>query len=315
MTDGGAIEAEVARVAADRELAASLRSRLAAAREHAAHARHRADELRVTLTDEERDVAQLESMSWVRIWATLRGGRATDLERETAERDAARYAAAEAEHRASVAAVETQGIEDQLRRLGDVDAAWADVLADKERWLHGRTSPAATRLLEIAAQRGELAAAVSENREAQAAGIEARRALGQGLELLRSAGSWSTWDAFGGGGLLTDLVKYDKLNQVQDLLHWADDVLGRFARELADVGLDGVDPVQLDGLTRTFDVWFDNIFSDLAVRSRIGQATERVDRAVAAVERILAALRDEAGRLAAEATALDAERERLIRTA
>jgi len=102
---------------------------------------------------------------------------------------------------------------------------------------------------------------------------------------------------------------------VQDLLHRADDVLGRFARELADVGLDGVDPVQLDGLTRTFDVWFDNIFSDLAVRSRIGQATERVDQAVAAVERILAALRDEAGRLDAEATALDAERERLIRTA
>ena len=121
MTDGGAIEAEVARVAADRELAASLRSRLAAAREHAEHARRRAEELRVTLTGEERDVARLESMSWVRIWATLRGGRATDLERETAERDAARYAAAEAEHRASVAAVETQAIEDQLRQLGDVE--------------------------------------------------------------------------------------------------------------------------------------------------------------------------------------------------
>ena len=315
MTDGGAIEAQVARVAADRELAASLRGRLTAARGHAAHARQRAEELRAALTDEERDVARLESMSWVRIWATLRGGRATDLERETAERDAARYAAAEAEHRASVAAVETQAIEDQLRQLGDVDAAWARVLADKERWLHGQASPAAARLLEIAARRGELAADSAENREAQQAGADAHRALGEGLELLRSAGSWSTWDAFGGGGLLTDLVKYDKLNQVQDLIRRADDALGRFARELADVGLDGVDPVQLDGLTRTFDVWFDNIFSDLAVRSRIGQATERVEQAVAAVERILAALRDKAGRLSAEDAALDAERERSIRTA
>ena len=42
--------------------------------------------------------------------------------------------------------------------------------------------------------------------------------------------------------------------------------------------------------TRTFDVWFDNIFSDLSVRSSIKDSVLRVDTAVASVREAMARL-------------------------
>lgn len=60
------------------------------------------------------------------------------------------------------------------------------------------------------------------------------------------------------------MMKYDRLDQVAAVLRDVDVALDRFSRELSDVQLAAVRGVQVDGLTRTFDVFFDNIFSDLA---------------------------------------------------
>ena len=122
----------------------------------------------------------------------------------------------------------------------------------------------------------------------------------------------STWDAFGGGGLLTDMMKYEKVDRATELLRRADLALAAFSRELADVHLPEVRGVQVDQMMRTFDVWFDNIFSDMAVRSRIQDAAARVGQALGQVEQALGAL-DRKGRdLARERAALDVRREELL---
>ncbi|RYU13876.1 hypothetical protein [Nocardioides iriomotensis] len=315
MTDGGPIQDEITRAEAARSEARGLAARLTAAQGHAAEARHRADEQASRFADEERDVAQLESMSWVRIWATLRGGRATDLEREAAERDAARYAAAEAAHRATMAEGDVRAIEAQLNALGDVDGDLARALDAKEAWLREHPGAASTRLVEIATRRGELAAEDKENREAHAAGVAAHDALAAALDVLASAASWSTWDTFGGGGLLTDMMKYNRLEQAQQLVRAANDAMAHFATELADVGVEGVRGVEIDGLVRTFDIWFDNIFSDMSVRSRIHEARDRLHEAMSAVRRIGTDLAAAKRRIDDEVTSLDAEREALVRAA
>ena len=140
----------------------------------------------------------------------------------------------------------------------------------------------------------------------------AREHLVQAQRLLGSAESWSAWDTFGGGGLITDMVKYDRLDQVAEVLRRADLALHAFTRELADVHLAGVEGVQVDGLTRTFDVFFDNIFSDLAVRSRIQDAGRRVHRAVSDVDRTLVGLSERGRGIAAELAALARQREELL---
>jgi len=311
MTDWGAGDrlAEAARV---RREADGLRSRLEAATQHAELMSQRVEEARDRLAQEDRDVQRHESLSWSRILSSLKGDHVSDLERERAERDAARYTVAEAEARHEMAWREAQALEAQLDALGDVDAGFASALLAQEEWARGSQPETARRLAAIDVRRGELDAEDHEGREAFEAGQRARGLLLQARDLLGGARSWSTWDTFGGGGLFSDMMKYDKLDQVASVLRAADEALGHFSRELADVRLAGVAAVNLDGMTRAFDVFFDNIFSDLAVRSRIQDAEARVAHALVSVERTMQALSERGRDIGAERAGLAREREGVL---
>ena len=311
-TDLITIEADLASAAKRRAEDRDLRQRLTAARGYLDSVDQRVAELRSRLGVEERDVERFESFSPTRIWAGLKGSHAGDLDRERAERDAARYAVAEAEARREAAHRDAQSLEAQVAALGDVDADHARALAAKEEWALAHDAGVAAALAEIAEQRGELLARDGEAAEAQSAGHEASTLLGQALSLLGSAESYSTWDTFLGGGMLSDMAKYNKMDQATDALHRADVALARFSRELADVGHRAVGAVAVDGLTRTFDVFFDNIFSDMAVRSRIQDAALRADQTARAVNEALARLDATRAEVAGQLEELGVRRDALL---
>ena len=99
---------------------------------------------------------------------------------------------------------------------------------------------------------------------------------------LGSADSWSAYDTWFGGGLVSSSIKHDRIDAAGRLIAAAQDALVDLARELADV--ESVAGLRADlGISptaRTFDVWFDNVFSDLSVRSSIKDSQVRVDAAV-----------------------------------
>jgi chromosome segregation ATPase len=313
VTDATQIQNQLEQAAADREERTQLTRRVEASEPHLVHLEGRLEELRRKLGDETADVERLESFSGAKVWAHLKGSHASDVERETAERDAARYAAAEAEARVESMRRDRAALESRLGDLEDAEQRFREALTAKEAWLQENGSAAAASLVEIAERRGELQALDKELREAHEAGREAHGLLSHASSLLGSAGSWSTWDAFGGGGLLTDMMKYDKVDQASDALRRADVALTRFSRELADVELPSVHGVQVDQMMRTFDVWFDNFFSDMAVRSRIQDAAQRVAGALTQVERALGAIEERGRDLGRELAELERRREELVR--
>ena len=87
----------------------------------------------------------------------------------------------------------------------------------------------------------------------------------------------------------------------------------RFSRELADLDLSGIEAVHLDRLTQAFDVFFDNFFTDLAVRSRIREAEDRVGQVLATVETTLHGLTTRGHQILAELEELAARREEILR--
>ena len=282
--------------------AAALHTRLEAATAHADGTTRRVQEARDELADEERDVDRPGSVSWSRILSSLKGGHATDLQREQAERDAARYRLADAQARDDAAWRDVEALQVRLDALGDVEAAYDAALAAKEDWAVTH-DPELARLL-----RAEARAA----REAHPAGTRARAHLLDAHRLLGSASSWSAWDTFGGGGLFTDMMKYDQLDKVGEALRRADAALGAFSREMADLRLAGVDAVNLDGMTQAFDVFFDNIFTDLQVRSRIQQAGHRVVHALTKIDLALQDLSRRGRQIADELAGLAAQRDRAL---
>lgn len=311
MTDAAAIQADLERAVTAREEHAQLVRRLMASAPHLAELEQRVLAARQKLASETADVERLESFSGAKIWAHLKGSHATDLERETAEREAARYVVAEAEARRDMLLRDRAALETRIAELGDVESRFSLAMARKEVWLSDSGSGSAQELATIAHRRGVLAALDREAREAHAAGRAAHELLAQAASLLGRAGTWSAVDTVG-GGMLTDMMKYDNVDRATEALRRADVALSRFSRELADVDLPDVRGVEVDQLMRSFDVWFDNIFSDIAVRSRIQDAARRVDDALRQVGQALTAVAQKGRHISAELSALDARREELL---
>lgn len=302
---------ELARERAERD---GLVASLAATQRREQQARDRVEETRRRLAAETAEVEDLESMSMTRILASLKGSRQSDLDRERAEAQAVAYLVADAEARLATEQRERASLEQRVAAYGNLDARRKELVAEREAEV--RSDPAhadrAARLTELATEVGELRARGVQVEEADAAGREAHAVLHRTAQHLGSAGSWSTYDTFLGGGMLSSMAKHDQLDKAAALMRQADTALARLGTELADVGLDAVGGVGIDSLTRALDIWFDNIFTDWAVRERIGQASQRVHALLDQLDHVgrrLATMRQEVATGLAEA---ESERERLL---
>jgi hypothetical protein len=247
--------------------------------------------LREAMAQEQRDVERLGRVTPTRLWSSLRGRVEEDLDRERDEADAA---AAAVEDCAS--GVERQ--QEELARLRGRSAALADAESRLDLALEivargadglDASHPDAVRaaVRELALRRE-----VRELEEAHAAGASALAALVSAHRVVQAADAWSGYDTFGGGGLLSSAIKHQRLDEARGALQLAGEALERLTRELDDLHLPAVRLGRFDGLTRGVDIWFDNIFTDLAVRSEIKRCRAEVENAIGRVEDVLSSLEE-----------------------
>jgi hypothetical protein len=312
VSDAGAVQQQLEVAAQRRAERDRLTQRLTELRGQVDLAAAQVASKREALSVEERDVARLESFSPTRIWASLRDTRATDLDRERAERDRAHYEVAAAEATHGALARDAAALEVELASFGDADEGYLAALAAKDEWVRASGAPGAAELVAIADERGVVAAQDKELMDAARAAVEAAQLFAAAEDRLGRAMGWSNWDAFGGGGLLTDMMKYDRIDEAVGVLRRADQALRKLSQELADVGLQAVASADVRGLAQTFDVWFDNIFSDLSVRSRVTDAYGSVRRVQAQLGELMPRLEAQVRAGEEKLRELDRRREALL---
>ncbi len=118
------------------------------------------------------------------------------------------------------------------------------------------------------------------------------------LDQYKSAKSWATYDTFFRGGLISDLVKYDKIDNAAAMVSQLQSAINRMAKELKDVKIAFDSNLNhIDGSTRFFDIAFDNIFTDWSVRDKLVSNIEELTRYCNKVESLLASLRNEKRRI------------------
>ncbi len=267
-------------------------------------------QLRMTHALEERDVERLEGLSLTRILAALRGSLDDMMAREQAEADAAHYRVIEAEARLEAVRREYETVRARLDTLTEVPRTYDNVLEEKERHLAESTDQRGQRLLVLAEERGRLTDEVRELAEAIEAAQTARQALEQLGRTLSSASGWSTYDTFFGGGVISSAIKHSRLDDAAKEAEYADRCLLVLRTELADLGGTAQSgwSIPVEGLTRFLDVWFDNIFTDLAVRERIRAATDNVGNCQRRVRNLIGELGRRTDRAQHRLAAIDHER-------
>lgn len=105
--------------------------------------------------------------------------------------------------------------------------------------------------------------------EAFNAGKSILNRINEALKHLGSANSWSTMDMLG-GGFFTDMMKYDKIDEAENLMSKVESELRRYELELKDVEYEWNSSYEfISGGHRAMDIFFDNIFTDISNNKKI----------------------------------------------
>lgn len=118
-------------------------------------------------------------------------------------------------------------------------------------------------------------------------GEKAKACLEEALDALNSASNWGILDIFG-GGMFTTFVKHSRIDRARDYIYQSREYLWEFKRELS-----GGEYINIDiGSFLTFaDFFWDGLFADLLVQSRINDAKRQVSSVIADLDRVLSRLR------------------------
>ena len=266
---------------------------------------------REVLEKEQGDVEELERMSLVSFLATLQGNledRKAEERREAAmakaRYDAARWDLEDLDRR-------YRDAQQERRSLSGIEGEYQALLDEKEVLLHSQGGIQSQKLGQLIQEQERTAGELREIQEAIQAGLAAQRALEEMSGDLSGAENWGIWDMVG-GGMMATFAKHGCLDDAQDAAYEARRALSRFRTELADVSSDQVPDVELGEFALFADYFFDGLFADLLVQSRIRDAQRQVDDILGRVEQLVARLRAERESLEGKQGQLDWERERLL---
>jgi hypothetical protein len=199
----------------------------------------------------------------------------------------------------------------EIAEITECEVLYEARLKEKEDALKLNGGSLGKMILELESQVGYLDQQETETKEAVQAGRKALQTVNQLLEALDSADGWSTWDLLG-GGLLTDIDKYEDLDRVQDLAEKLQKQLRRLKSELADVDIEADAAVKIDDFLHFADYFFDGLFTDLAVKEQIEVSMKQAAGTKEKIEQVLLRLSAQQSRLQAERDRLKEQREQYI---
>jgi hypothetical protein len=263
---------------------------------------------------EEKDVEKLEHLSLTRVLAGLHGSREDALAREKADAEAARYRVAQAQQRLDAVRAQLSSLEERQAQLAGAPHAYAAALAAKEQALTHSADPRGARLLALADERGRLTAELGELHRASADANAAADALADVQDRLGTASNWSTFDTYLDHGVIANSIKHDRIDQAAQAASMADQRLAAMRSDLAELGgcESAVPQLEISPGFRFADIFFNNVFTDLAVGQQIRNAQDTVDQSVQQIRALRDQLKNQTGTVTQRLAAMDAERRQLL---
>lgn len=258
------------------------------------------NELEKQLTKEQLDVEKLDGFSFTNMVRNWRGNLDEIRDQEKAE-----AAAVELKWNEAVKMVEDLEQEEQNVRIElanesfrQLQPKWQQLMDEKKQWLKENAPENYSVLETLYTRQTEIKTMLKEVNDAQSAGTTAKSLLSSAIDQLTSAKSFSTWDTFLGGGMIVTAMKHNAIDESEDTIHRAQMSLQRFQREMKDVqALEAsAFTVERGSFIKVADYFFDDIFSEWTIHSRIRKSQGNLENTSRDVSTVLHSL-DEKKRL------------------
>ncbi len=242
--------------------------------------------LQTELKKEERDYDNLLKKSLNNLFLEMLGKMETREQKEYQDVIAVKLKLEETENQLINLKSSIHQLEEERASLYGCEREYEELSRLKYRQLSENNTESAEKIHSYEEQIQSLKCTLTEIKEAEAAGRAVLAKIEIAEEKLDSAHGWGTWDILG-GGLISDVMKHSYLDDAQAAVNSIQTHLHHFHTELADIKLDENLSVQIDGFTKFADFFFDGIFSDWAVQSRINSSIEDIASLHSNIDRVM----------------------------
>lgn len=291
-----------------------LEKKLQVIRDKIREAKENVDDLLKKYEAESLDVEKLQKDS-LRALILKNFGRFEDkLDKESDEMLAAKLEYDKACVRLNELTASRSEAENRLSQLNRDKGIFEDELERREAVVKaGMDSAVSIKYKELEAEQEALARRLAETEEARTAAERALSTAGGAMEHLKSAENWAAFDTWTRGGIISHMAKYQHIDSAEEDFHRLDSQLKDLERELRDIDLTGVPGMDgIDSTTRTVDFWFDNIFTDLNVRRRIGNDYDRMSELHERIRGVVQKLDDDIADIRGRLKGLDQKKKELL---
>lgn len=247
-------------------------------------------ELEQKKQSEQADVDRLEGRTLKAFFYNATGKMEEKLAQERREATAARSSYETARWELGQTQGEVLRLQGELEALAACQVEFDQALRAEAEALKVAGSPVGLQILRQEEALDAMASRSKELQEAIDAGEPALDTLEEVLSNLDSAQDWGQWDLLG-GGILSDVFKYDALDKAQEQVARLQEQLRAFQQELADVAMKIDLSFTMDGGLRLVDHFLDNLFTDWAVLDQISDSLDQAQQTKTQLDAFLADLR------------------------
>lgn len=246
------------------------------------------EELKKVLVKEEKDVRKLEGISFASLLSKLLKNREEKLEKEQKEYIEVKIKYDEFKFKISEIQNKIKNKQKRLNELENIETDYNELLDEKIKNIKlSNEESNKVKLLEYENMEDSYIKERTEINEALTVGQELLDEIELALNSFESAKNWGTLDILG-GDFLSSIAKHNKIEDATKILHKVSYLIESFNKELKDVYVNTeVLDVNISSFTKTFDIFFDNIFSDISVQNEINGGIERVVNLKAKINNVM----------------------------
>lgn len=255
-------------------------------------AEERKKQFKNQLIKEEKDVKRLEGISLANLIHSLKGDKSDKLYEERREAIAAKVKYDEITGEIKRLKEEIEGIKSRILGLGNLQEKYLLLIDEKEKIIKSGNYIQNDELEGLIDEGVNLKNKEREINEAITAGEKLLYSLNGVRDILDSARNWGIYDMMG-GGFISTMVKHSKIDEAQDEIQKACYLAKRFYKEISDVGQTVNININIDSFLTFADYFFDGIFVDMAVQSKINNAIDQVNNNIMKLNKILNGLERE----------------------
>ena len=272
---------------------------------------HHVDKLKKIMYNEQADVESLEHTNLKSIFYGMIGKRQEKLDKEKLEAYTAKLKYDSAVYELKVLEQDIINIKAQLDKISEYEYKYSEFLKEKVEKIKLSGSFEALEIMKLEEQIANKKNYKKELNEAILAGEKALISANNVLSSLDSAEDWGTFDLFG-GGVISDMVKHNHLDEAQNKVEQLQSDLRRFKTELTDVTINSDIKVNIDGFLRFADYFFDSFFTDWAVLDKINESQENVKNTKRQIEEVISRLHSMENETDTQIKILEADKEQRI---